>query len=58
MKKTANGYRLIFGYLGVFLAMAGFIILLPLILLVVPAYRDDVQYIPYFLIPGLSMVVG
>lgn len=58
MKKTASGYRLIFGYLGVFLAMAGFIILLPLILLVVPAYRDDVQYIPYFLIPGLSMAVG
>ena len=58
MKKVASGYRLIFGYLGIFLAMAGVIILLPLVLLVVPSFRDDVQYVPHFLIPGLSMLVG
>ena len=58
MKKIASGYRLIFGYLGIFLAMAGLIILLPLILLVVPSFRDDVQYLPHFLIPGLSMLIG
>ncbi len=58
MKKVASGYRLIFGYLGIFLAMAGVIILLPLVLLAVPSFRDDVQYVPHFLIPGLSMLVG
>ncbi len=58
MKKVASGYRLIFGYLGIFLAMAGVIILLPLFLLIVPAFRDDIIYIPHFLIPGLSMLVG
>ena len=58
MKKIASGYRLIFGYLGIFLAMTGVIMLLPLTLLVVPAYHDDVQYIPHFLIPGLATLVG
>ena len=58
MKKIARGYRLIFGYLGIFLAVTGVIILLPLALLVVPAFRDDVQYIWNFLIPGLSTLTG
>ena len=58
MKKIATGYRLIIGYLGIFLAMAGVIMLLPLVLLAVPAYRDDVTYIPHFLIPGLATLVG
>ena len=58
MKKVANGYRLIFGYLGIFLALTGIIILLPLILLVVPDYRSDVVYVWNFLIPGLSTLVG
>ena len=58
MKRIASGYRLIFGYLGIFLAMSGIIMLLPLILLVVPSFKDDIQYIPHFLIPGLSMLVG
>ena len=58
MKKIASGYRLILGYLGIFLAMTGVIILLPLILLLVPAYRDDVVYAWNFLIPGLATLVG
>ena len=44
MKKIAKGYRLIFGYLGIFLAMTGVIMLLPLFLLVVPEYQSDVDY--------------
>lgn len=58
MKKTVSGYCLILGYLGIFLAMTGIIILLPLILLLIPAYRDDVQYLFNFLIPGLSSLGG
>ena len=58
MKKVASGYRLILGYLGIFLAMVGVIILMPLILLAVPAYQDDVVYLPHFLIPGLATLVG
>lgn len=58
MKKIASGYRLIFGYLGIFLGMTGVIILMPLFMLIVPSYRSDVVYIPHFLIPGLAMLVG
>lgn len=58
MKKIASGYRLILGYLGIFLIMVGGIILLPLILLIIPSYRDDVVYLFHFLIPGLSTLVG
>ena len=57
MKKIATGYRLIFGYLGIFLAMTGIIILLPLLLLIAPDYRADAIYLPHFLIPGASMIV-
>ena len=58
MRKIASGYRLLLGYLGIFIALTGIIILLPLVLLAVPAFREDIIYIPHFLIPGLSMVVG
>ena len=58
MKKPIGGYRLILGYLGLFVAFVGHIILLPLILLLIPAYRDDVQYLWNFLIPGLSALGG
>ena len=58
MKKIATGYRLIFGYLGIFLAVTGIIILLPLALLIIPSFRDDVIYVWHFLIPGLSSLVG
>ena len=58
MKKTVSGYCLILGYLGIFLAVTGIIILLPLILLVIPAYQNDVQYLFNFLIPGLSSLGG
>lgn len=58
MKKVASGYRLIFGYLGIFLVVTGVIMLLPIFLLVIPAFRDDVQYIWNFVIPGLSTLVA
>lgn len=57
MKKAVGGYRLILGYLGIFLTMVGIIVLLPLILLAIPAYRDDLAYLWAFLIPGLSSIV-
>lgn len=57
MKKIASGYRLIFGYLGIFLAVTGVIILLPLLLLVVPEYRNDSVYVINFLIPGLATLL-
>lgn len=58
MKKPIGGYRLIIGYLGIFIAVVGVILLLPLVLLAIPAYRDDVTYLWNFLIPGLSALVG
>ena len=57
MKKLASGYRLIFGYLGIFLVVTGIIILLPLALLVIPAYRDDSVYALQFLITGGSAII-
>ena len=57
MKKVAEGYRLIFGYLGIFLAVVGTIIILPLVLLLIPDFRSDVQYWWNFLIPGASSIV-
>lgn len=58
MKKVASGYRLIFGYLGIFLVVVGTILILPLALLVVPSYRGDGIYWMNFLIPGLSSIVA
>ena len=56
MKKVAEGYRLIFGYLGIFLAVVGTIIILPLVLLVIPSFHSDLQYWWNFLIPGASAI--
>lgn len=57
MKKVASGYRLILGYLGIFLVVVGVIILLPLALLVIPAYfQDSGSYFINFLIPGLGAI--
>lgn len=59
MKKSVGGYRLILGYLGIFLAVVGIIILMPLVLLAIPSYQDDSIYLWNFLIPGLaSLLVG
>jgi len=54
MKKTAAGYRLIFGYLGIFLIVVGLICLLPLIMLI--PFPQDSKYFLNFLIPGISSI--
>lgn len=58
MKKSIGGYRLIFGYLGIFIAVVGLIMLLPLALLVVPSFQDDIKYAWNFFIPGMSCLFG
>ena len=57
MKKTASGYRLIFGYLGLFIAFVGVAILLPL--LAGFAYPDEFKADWYcFVIPGCAAIIG
>lgn len=56
MKKVVDGYRLLLGYLGIFLVVVGVITILPLILLVVPDFQNDAQYVINFLIPGLASI--
>lgn len=55
MRKTASGYRLIFGYLGIFLIVIGAICLLPLIMLI--PFSAEVQYAKNFYIPGIASIV-
>ena len=55
MKKgIASGYRLIFGYLGIFLIFIGAICLVPLLLLI--AYPEEYYSWAAFAIPGLSSI--
>lgn len=57
MKKSVHGYRLIIGYLGLFLVLIGIVNLIPLINLIF--YPEDYIYTLNFLIPGiLSIVIG
>lgn len=50
-----NGYRLLFGYLGIFIGLIGIINLIPLI--VIPFRpNDNLIFLPHFLITGLSCV--
>lgn len=60
MRKIVSGYRLILGYLGIFIFVVGLIILLPLVLLAVPEFRETSgQYWWCFFIPGIiSAVTG
>ena len=55
MRKTASGYRLIFGYLGLFIAFVGVAILLPLLALF--AYPEEAKDWYCFVIPGLSAII-
>lgn len=55
MKKAASGYRLIFGYLGIFLILIGIICLLPLLMLI--AYPEEINVLWSFVIPGASAIV-
>ena len=54
-RKEASGYRLIFGYLGMFILFVGIITLLPLIFLIF--YPNESDVILSFLIPGASSIV-
>jgi trk system potassium uptake protein TrkH len=62
-RKTATGYRLIFGYLGIFLIIIGIIMLLPLIIIpFLPLFGADqfaknAQYWYAFVIPGGGAIV-
>lgn len=56
-QKNASGYRLIFGYLGVFLILFGLITLMPLFMLIF--YPSESACWPSFVIPGIfSIVIG
>ena len=57
MKKTASGYRLIFGYLGLFIAFVGIAILLPLFGLFDPKIRPEAGDWYCFVIPGVSAII-
>ena len=57
MRKTASGYRLIFGYLGLFIAFVGVAILLPLLSLLDPEIRPEAGDWYCFVIPGVSAIV-
>ena len=54
MKKTASGYRLIFGYLGLFITFIGITMLIPLLAL--PFFPDEVGDWSCFVIPGASAI--
>ena len=54
MRKTASGYRLIFGYLGLFIAFVGVAILIPLIALL--AYPQEANDWYCFVIPGCGAI--
>ncbi|MFU8793198.1 MAG: TrkH family potassium uptake protein [Acholeplasmataceae bacterium] len=57
MKKTVTGYRLIFGYLGIFMMMVGLINFLPIIVIIF--YPEDMTYINHFLLSGtVSIIMG
>jgi len=55
MKKEAKGFRLIFGYLGIFLMFEGFVTILPLAILAF--YPKEWQVFWDFVIPGLAGIV-
>lgn len=57
MKKIASGYRLIFGYLGLFLIFIGLTVLFPLIFFIF--YPEEISSWYCFVIPGVSaLAVG
>ena len=55
MKKTASGYRLIFGYLGLFIAFIGITMLIPLLVLF--AYPEEAGDWYCFVAPGGSAIL-
>ena len=57
MRKTASGYRLIFGYLGLFIAFVGVALLLPLFALIDPLIRPEAYDWYCFVIPSVSAIL-
>ena len=57
MRKTASGYRLVFGYLGLFISFVGLAILLPLFGLLDPTVRPEAGDWYCFVIPGAGAIV-
>lgn len=55
MRKVASGYRLILGYLGLFIIFVGIACLLPLLALI--AYPSEAGDWSYFVIPGVSAII-
>lgn len=53
--KEVTGYRLIVGYLGVFMMLIGIIVLIPIVNIIFEP--GDVKYLKCFLIPGLSSIL-
>ena len=54
-KKSVSGYKLILGYLGLFMMMIGLIILIPLLVLIF--YPEELANAKYFIAPGVSSIV-
>lgn len=55
MRKTASGYRLVFGYLGLFVAFVGIGLLLPLLALI--SYPEEAGDWYCFVIPGIGAIL-
>lgn len=56
MKKIASGYRLIFGYLGIFLVFISLITFLPLVMLIFYPGESDVWW--NFVLPGGATLIA
>lgn len=56
MKKVASGYRLILGYLGLFMVFVGLTVLFPMLFFIF--YPEEISSWYCFVIPGVSAVVG
>ena len=54
MNNQISGYKLIIYYIGLFLIAIGFIILLPLLMLIF--YHNEINYAYCFLIPGIITI--
>jgi trk system potassium uptake protein len=54
MKKPATGYRLIFGYLGIFVMFEGFVTLVPLVMSFYPG--ESLCWLDFF-IPGVGAII-
>lgn len=54
-KKIIKGYSLLIGYMGYFMMLLGFIILLPLITILF--YPESINQSAYFIVPGVTSII-